>query len=277
MTHPAPALLDFTGKLVLVTGGTRGIGLEAAAAFAAKGASCALTYRWGEHDEAEIARRFASVGAPPPVILQADAANAADTKRCLEMLHRAHQKVDIFVSNVSSATIVNSFGDYTWKGLKQSLSYSSWPLVEYVRQIREVFGENPRHVVAVSSTGPDHYSAGYDFVAASKAVMEALARQLHTQLGPEGVVVHAVRSRAIRTRLFEDTFGRELAGLAEHLVPDCKDYWLELEEVASCLVALCSGYCDALAGQVITVDKGTSFFDNFMEFQKRYRERAQLP
>ena len=52
-------------------------------------------------------------------------------------------------------------------------------------------------------------------------------------------------------------------------VPD--NYWIEPIEVANAIVGLCSGYCDAVNGQTITVDRGTSFFDNFMDMYARYK------
>ena len=53
--------LDFTGKVVLITGGTRGIGLETGLSFGKRVALCILTYRWGDHDESSIFKEFEKV------------------------------------------------------------------------------------------------------------------------------------------------------------------------------------------------------------------------
>ena len=58
---------DYTGKVVLITGGTKGIGLATGLAFARHGAQVYLTHRWGSADEDEIRARFAELGAPAPV------------------------------------------------------------------------------------------------------------------------------------------------------------------------------------------------------------------
>ncbi|MBP9151371.1 MAG: SDR family oxidoreductase, partial [Flavobacteriales bacterium] len=185
--------LDFRGKTVLITGGTRGIGLETGLSFGKRGALCILTYRWGDHDEAGINEQFEKIGAPKPILLQADVANAEDTKALLEELKKSMDKIDIFISNVSSAMVINCFEDYTLKGLKQSISYSTWPMVAYTQEIERVFGAYPKYIMAVSSTGPTDYSIGYDYVAASKTVMEVFVKYISYRLRKHDVVINAVR------------------------------------------------------------------------------------
>jgi NAD(P)-dependent dehydrogenase (short-subunit alcohol dehydrogenase family) len=262
------SLVNFKGKTVLITGGTRGIGLETALSFAKLGAKCYLTYRWGDHDEVEICKEFAAVGASDPVFIQADVSNEEDTMNLLNLIKEKSNFIDIFISNVSVSTVIKSFEDYSLKGLKQSISYSSWPLVAYTMKIKEVFNTYPRYIIGVSSTGPDHYSYGYDFVAASKTVLEVLCRYLNYRLKEENVAVNIVRSRAIKTKSLENTFGNELEAFMKNLVPD--NYWIEPIEVANAIVGLCSGYCDAIRGQTINVDRGTRFFDNYMDIYTRH-------
>ena len=64
-------LLDFSGKVVLITGGTRGIGLQIGLSFAKRGALCILTYNWGDHDEGAIFKRFEENNATKPLFFQA--------------------------------------------------------------------------------------------------------------------------------------------------------------------------------------------------------------
>lgn len=264
---------DFSDKVVLVTGGTRGIGLETALSFGSLGAKCILTYRWGDHDENEVKKLFQSRGSSEPIIIQADAGKQADTVLLMLTLKNQIQRIDIFINNVSAAQVIKSFDDYSLRGLNQSISYSSWPLVAYTTAIKENFNRYPSYIIAVSSTGPDHYSYGYDFVSASKAVLETLCKYLNYRFRKYGVVINAVRSRAIRTQSLTDTFGAELEDFMKNWVPDI--YWIEPEEVAKTIVGLCSGYCDAISGQIITVDRGTSFFDNVMDIYTRFAKNKQ--
>ncbi len=267
-------LANFDKKAVLITGGTRGIGLSTALLFAKLGAQCIITYRWGSEDERAISDEFLKMGALAPILFQADVANADDTERLLQSLKNdaGLRQIDVLVSNVSSSAVISSFDDYSFRSLKKSIHYSAWPVVAYAKQIRATFNCYPKYIIAVSSTGPDHYTYGYDYVAFTKAVMETLCKYMAHRLKHEQVRVHAVRSRAIKTKSLEDTFGQALMQFAKNLVPD--SYWIQPEEVAGVIVMLCSGLLDAMNGQVITVDRGTSFFDNIMEL---YTRRDSLP
>ena len=259
---------DFSGRVVLITGGTRGIGLDTGLAFGKRGARCILTYRWGEHSEDEILEAFSKVKASAPIIIQANVADEEDTQQLMETLILQIKSVDVFICNVSVSAIVRGFEDYSLKALKQSISYSSWPIVSYTLKIKEIFGCYPKYVMGISSTGPDHYSYGYDYVAASKTVMEVIVRYLNYRLREENVIINTIRSRAIKTKSLVDTFGAEMEAFMKELVPD--NYWIEPVELAETLVALCSGYCDAISGQTINVDRGTSFFDNLMDIYTRH-------
>ncbi|MEZ4323405.1 MAG: SDR family oxidoreductase [Myxococcota bacterium] len=262
----------FAGRTALVTGGTRGIGLATALALGERGADTVLTYAWGSADEDALYAEFERRGARRPVLVQADVGRAEDTAALMEALREVTSGVDVFVSNASMAVLPESLDDYTERALLQSISYGAWPLVAYTRALHDTFGRWPRHVVAMSSDGPDHYSYRYDFVAASKAVLETLVRYLTWHLRDTEVRVNAVRSRSVRTESFEATFGPGLDDLARRFASE--RHFVEPEEVAGAVVALASGLMDAVRGQVLVVDRGTAFSDDLLRIFDR---RDSLP
>ncbi len=238
---------------VLVTGGTRGLGKAIGKAFAQTGADVTLTHRWGSVDEDDLAAEFRNQGLPRPRIVESDVSNADDMHRLMRAMQQESQRLDVIVSNVSFAKTVTETDDLRRRALDHSLSYSAWPIVELVRAARETFGAYPHYVIGVSSNGADVCHPAYDLVGVSKAVLETLCRYLALRLKSEGTRVNAIRPGFLDTASARATFGD---GAVEELQARFPDMMLDPLAVAKTCVALCSGYMDAVTGQVITVDAG---------------------
>ena len=240
-------------------------------AYGAEGAHVTLTNKWGSADEDAIFAAFAERGAPKPDIVTADAGSPEDTAEVLQGIKEAHGRFDIFISNVSFAQIVKGLDDYTKRSLMRSIEYTVWPMVEHIQKAKEIFGAFPRHIVGLSSIGPDAYVANYDFVAGTKALLETLVKYLAYRLRPEGVRVNVVRAALVRTESLEATMGPECVPFIERFDPQM---FVTPAEVASAVVTLTSGLLDGVNGQVLTVDNGVAFHDNVMRL---FAERDRLP
>jgi NAD(P)-dependent dehydrogenase (short-subunit alcohol dehydrogenase family) len=263
---------DFTNKAVLITGGTKGLGLSIGKAFARHGAHVWLTNRWGSADEDAIRASFAELGAPEPRIIEADASSDEDTDALLEELSKEHDGVEVLVSNVSFAQ-VNKDGleGMRRRRLFKSLEYSSWPLVGYLQRIRERCGRYPRYTLNTSCDGPDTYYPGYDYVAVAKTVNETLTRYLAKHLWEEEeACVNTLRIRPVSTESLAATFGDEFEPFLKHWHGD--DYFVSLDAVGDAALAMCSGLLDAMTGQTLLLDRGVAFQDNMMRlFEQRAR------
>jgi len=262
---------DFHDKAVLITGGTKGLGLATGLAFGREGAHVYLTNKWGSADEDKLKQAFARVGAPEPAIIEADAAEDQDTEALLRRIKEDHDRIEVFVSNVSFAQVGSGMKKYRKKrNLFNSLGYSAWPMVGYLQQMKQVLDCYPRYVVATSCDGPDTYYPGYDFVAASKAVMETLCKYINTYLFDEDFRINILRSRPVSTESLKATFGEEFEPFLRKFHGD--DYFIEAEEVGDAILALCSGLMDAVSGQVILLDRGVGFCDNLMRLFEHREE-----
>jgi len=262
---------DQRHRCVLVTGGTRGLGLATARALARQGARCVLTYSFGSADESQVRRLFNEDGSLEPYIVRADVTQADETHALITELRVKFPSIDVLVSNAATALVVRTIEDYTERGLLQSVRGSVWPTFEYLFRLRDVFGAYPRYVVVISSTGPDSFCVQYDFVAAAKAMLETLCRYMSHRLRDENVSINIVRTRGVLTDSLDATFGAEMKAFVSRFVRPGD--FIRAEEVADVVVALCSGLLDGMRGQTITVDRGTTFHDNITHF---FAERAAL-
>jgi len=259
------------GKAVIITGGTDGIGRACGLLFARHGAHVYLTHRWGSADEDELRAEFRAVGAREPEIVEADASLDEDTEALMQRVKREHDGVEAILSNVSFAHVSKSHEDLDKKSFLRSLGYSAWPFVSYLQAAHHAFGRYPRYAIGMSSRGPEYFLPGYDFVAASKTVMESFCRYLTADLLSEDIRINVLRANPVETRSLEATFGPEFA-------PFCRKYYgdgffVTPDEVAAAALGLCSGLMDGVKGQVLLLDRGFGFADNVVRL---FSQREQL-
>jgi NAD(P)-dependent dehydrogenase (short-subunit alcohol dehydrogenase family) len=264
-------LFDFTGKTVLITGGTRGIGLACGLAFAKMGATCVLTYRWGPEDDNDVLAPFIANKTPPPILVQADVSEEKDTLSLMQQLAKQGLIVDVFISNATGSVSVSSLEDLTERALMSSIRYGVWPTIEYIQQMKRVLGRYPKYTVAISTTGIDSYTRNYDLVAASKASLEVLCRYVGFRLKDEDSRINIIRTRAIQTESLKAVVGDGLQQLAEKT--NATGHLITAEEVANTVVALCSGLMDDMNGQTLNVDRGGLFSDNM---SRLFTERENM-
>lgn len=265
--------IDLTGVDVLITGGTQGIGLASALRFAEAGAQTILTYKWGTADEEALMKHFDGVGGKRPYLFQTDVSVEEDTGELLNAIReKGIKKIDIFISNVGFSLKTPSFDDYKKRSLYKTFDYSTWPLVDYTRKIKKIFGKYPTRILGISSDGPDHFYPGYDFVAASKSLLEFFARYMASHLLPEGCRVNIVRFGTVKTDSFKQIFGEEYFKFAEeHGVTE--ETQLSPDECGKSVMALCSGLLDAMNGQILHIDYGLPFRDNLMNHYQTFKDK----
>lgn len=266
-------MIDLSGKTALITGGTGGIGLASALNLGAAGAQTVLTFKWGSSKEGEVLEFFERCDAPKPMLFEADVSREEDTVSLMNSLKDLVNGIDIFVSNVGFALKAETLDDYRKKSLYKTFDYSSWPIIDYTKRIKEGFGRYPRYVVGISSNGPDHYYRGYDYVAASKALLEFFTRYLAVHLYQEDCRVNSVRFGMVKTASFSAIFGDEyFRWLKDSKGVDESDL-LSTEDCGKVVLALCSGLLDAMNGQIIEADLGLPFVDNGMTDYINMRSR----
>jgi NAD(P)-dependent dehydrogenase (short-subunit alcohol dehydrogenase family) len=247
--------IPLADRVVVVTGGTRGLGKAIGLEFARAGATVYLTHRWGSVDETALMSDFQMARAALPHVVQSDVSDPEATRELMRTIAQRQQHVDVIVSNVAFAKVVRDLQDLKRNALELSLRYSAWPIVDLLQAAHEVLGKFPRYALGISSDGTEVCHPGYELAGASKAVLETLCRYLAIRLRNDGVRVNAVRPGFLDTASSRATFGEASLQAAQGRIGD---RFLDPHKVALVCVALCSGLMDAVTGQVLTVDEGAS-------------------
>jgi enoyl-[acyl-carrier-protein] reductase (NADH) len=204
-------------------------------------------------------------------MIEADAGNDDDTRQLAVDLARRYGAIDYFVDNVCVAARGSGLAGMRKRDLAQSLQASSWPLLTYLDALEQACGRLPAVTVAMSSDGPDHYYPGYEYVAVSKAALEALVQAVGPRLAASDARIFGLRTRQVGTQSLDAMFG---PAMAELLTARFSQYGVAPDKIGQAVMLLCGGLLNGLHAQTITIDKGAAFFDNFVAIAPLLREIA---
>ena len=185
---------DMTGRTVVVTGGTRGIGLALTEAYVAAGANVVVASRKAEAC-AEVADRLGPqvLGVPTHMGDLDDVAALAD--RAAEHFGG----IDVVVNNAANA-LAQSAGSFTPEAWAKSFDVNLRGPV-FLVQAALPHLERSEHaaVLNIISAGAFMFSAGLSMYAAGKAAMMSFTRSLAAELAPQGIRVNALAPGTVNT------------------------------------------------------------------------------
>jgi 3-oxoacyl-[acyl-carrier protein] reductase len=239
-------MTDLSGRVALVTGGTRGIGLATARALVEAGATVVLTGR----DEARAKEAAASVGASG---LALDVTDAKAVSSLVRGVAKEHGKLDIVVAN---AGIMEDalLGMIREEAVDTTLSTNVAGTLHTVQAAaRAMMRKKTGAIVVLASIVGEYGSAGQTVYAASKAAVANIARSAAKELGRSGIRVNAVAPGVIETDL---TSGLSEDAKAENAGKTPLGHLGRPEEVANAIRFLVSDDAAFITGQVLGIDGG---------------------
>lgn len=191
-------MIDFTGRIALVTGGSRGIGAETAVALARHGADVAINYRVDAAAAESVRARVATQGRRTAVV-QADVAEPEQVERLVAEVEQSLGPVDILVNNAGQAHR-RGLDDLTFEDWELTLRVnltSAWLVTRACLPAmrRQGWGRIVNVTSGAAATGG---SVGIHYTA-SKAAMEGMTRAYASRLVKEGITVNAVAPALILT------------------------------------------------------------------------------
>lgn len=188
---------DFEGKTVLITGGSRGLGLVLARGFAAEGANVAICAR--DPRELERARADLASRGAPALAFPCDVTDRAQVKELVDVVTRHFGRIDVLVNN-AGVIQVGPVELMTLEDFEQAMAVHFWgPLYATLAVLPQMRRRREGRIVNVSSIGGRVSVPHLVPYSASKFALAGLSDGLRAELAKDGVVVTSVFPGLMRT------------------------------------------------------------------------------
>ena len=234
--------MNFQDKIVLVAGGTGGLGREVTMAFLEAGASVIVTYRNAE-EFAVVVASAERIGATPPDGEAVDVTDAAAVEKFVAGVAAKHGQLDILVNTVGGYAGGKNLWEvnpHTYDQMLQLNLKAGFVLARAVVPV--MIRQNRGWIVNIASKAAVDHAAGGALYAASKAGALALFDSLAAEVKPYNICVNSVLPSII------DTAANRKA------MPEADfSKWPKPEEIARVILFLCSEEARVIHGAAIPV------------------------
>jgi NAD(P)-dependent dehydrogenase (short-subunit alcohol dehydrogenase family) len=257
MSTPIQKLFDLSGQTALVTGGSRGLGLQLAEALGEAGAKIMLTSRKAA-DLEQAAAHLQAKGIDTRWVA-ADASQPADIQRVVDETMQRMGRIDILINNAGA----------TWGAPMETHSLEAWDKVMNLN-VRSLFlfaqavgkasmlPNKHGRIVNIASIAGLAGSLEIQFIAygTSKGAAVNFTRMLAGEWGPLGITVNAIAPGFFPSRMTQGTFaeyGEEKLAAAAPLRRLGDD-----DDLKGAVVLFASAAGKHITGQILAVDGGVS-------------------
>lgn len=244
--------LNLNGKVVLITGGTRGIGKGIALEFAKAGAILTLNYR-SNHKEAEATLEEIKALGCYVKIFNWDVGSYKDSEENINKIIKEFGKIDVLINNagISKVSLFMDSSEEDWDNI---MNTNLKGIFNCCRQIvPHMVNNQSGSIINISSMWGNVGASCEVIYSASKGGINAFTKALAKELGPSGVRVNAISPGVINTCMNNWLSDEEKESLVEE-IPLCK--FGECEDIGNTAVFLACDASKYITGQIITVDGG---------------------
>ena len=234
--------MNFHDKVVLVTGGTGGLGREVTVAFLEAGANVAVTYIHQEEFDA-VASAAQKIGAKAPSGANVDVTNAQAVEKFIAGIVAQNGRLDILVNTVGAYAGGTTVWESDMQTYEKMLSLNLKAGFVLTRTIvPQMIRQNRGWIVNIASKAAFDHAAGASLYAASKAGAVALMDSLSAEVKPYNINVNSVLPSII------DTAANRKAMTGADF-----SKWPKPQDIAQVILFLCSEEARLIHGAAIPV------------------------
>jgi len=241
-------------QVVMITGGSTGIGAAAALGFAKAGSQVLITGR-NEASLRESAARHENIS-----YVVADVSRSEDVARSIDEVKRRYGRLDVLVNNAGVWGIA-PLAYASSEHIRETFEINVVGPIETTRQALPLLRESKGAIVNVSSIAADNPMPNMSVYSASKAAILALTRAWARELAADGIRVNAVSPGPVETPIFSPEKLRipaeqisQLAAAIPQMIPMSR--FGSVDEVAPVILFLASKAASFVTGAQYSVAGG---------------------
>ena len=247
--------LELSGKVALVTGGSRGIGRAVVELLATSGVNVAINYR-SDRNSADSAVAFAESKKVRAAAIEANVASLKDAERLVNETLEHFNRIDFLICNAGiwEGRPVESISEELWDDTIDINLKGTWTVCRAAVPImkQQEFGR----IVIVSSTAGQRGEANVSNYAASKGGQISFTKSLSSELAQFGINVNCVAPGWVDTEMNTNVFAdKERLRSIISTIPLGRP--ATAEEIAGPIVFLCTKWANHITGEILNVNGGS--------------------
>ncbi len=242
---------EFTGKIVLVTGGSRGIGAGMLQAFDARGAHCVLNYVADSEGRNRADAELVAATLRNVLLLEADVSDVAQVRAMMSQVEHDCGAIDILINNagILRDRTIAKMTEEEWNAVIQVNLAGTYHCIQQAFPLLRTGGR----IVSLASVSGQLGLFGQANYAASKAGIIALTKVAARECARRQVTVNAIAPGFIQTEMTRDL----PAAVVEHAMAALPlGRFGEIADIVNAALFLCSEDARYITGQVLNVNGG---------------------
>jgi 3-oxoacyl-[acyl-carrier protein] reductase len=248
--------INLSGRVALVTGGSRGIGRATVLGLAELGARVLINYSSNEAAAGRVVQEARELGTEA-LAVRADVSQLEEARMLVATCREHFGRLDILVCNagVWEGAAVEEMSEELWDRVIEINLKGTWTICrEAVPQMKRQ--QQGGRIVIVSSTAGQRGEAWVSNYAASKGGQISFAKSLAAELAAEGITVNAVAPGWVDTEMNERVFAdRGFRKKIEATIPLGRI--ATADDIAYPILFLCTDWARHITGEVLNVNGGS--------------------